>query len=171
MDVANKFNDFVTGHIDSLDPTINFSAALLDDNDVTVATSNCSNGLHRSTPPPLSSILAQLIALTACSIFGQPSHKYVNTITVATTHAIANTGATSILIMNGVDVVNKWVSHKPLTINMLDGRKVKSTHICDITVWYGASQCGAKTCKPKHFYEFFCCLITSCFTLLLANTT
>ncbi len=49
-------------------------------------------------------------------------------------HAIADTGAMSISIMDGVDVVNKRVSPKPLTINMLDGRKVTSTHICDITI-------------------------------------
>jgi hypothetical protein len=133
MDVANKFNDLVTGHIDSLDPTINFLAALLDDNDVTVATLNCSNGLHRSTPPPLPSVVTQSITATACSIFGQPLHKYLNTITIVTTYTIADTGATSIFIMDGVDVVNKPVSPKPLTINIPDDQKVKSTHICDIT--------------------------------------
>ncbi len=62
MDVANKFNALVTAHIDSLDPTVNFSATLLDDDNVTVATLNCFNGLHRSMPPPLPSILAQSIA-------------------------------------------------------------------------------------------------------------
>jgi hypothetical protein len=118
----------------SWDPTINISAALLDNNNVTVATSNCSNGLHGSTPPLLPSVLAQSIPLPAHSIFGQPSHKYLNTITIATTYAITNTGAMSIFIMDGVDVVNKQVSPKPLTINMPDDRKIKSTHICDITI-------------------------------------
>jgi hypothetical protein len=36
--------------------------------------------------------------------------------------------------MDGVDVVNKCISPKPLTFNMPDGHKVKSTHICDITI-------------------------------------
>jgi hypothetical protein len=85
-------------------------------------------------PPPLPSVLTQLIAATACSIFGQLLHEYLNVITIAMMHAIANTGATSIFIMDGVDVVNKWVSPKPLTINMSDGHKVKSAHICDITI-------------------------------------
>jgi hypothetical protein len=134
MVVANKFNNLVTAHIDSLDPTVNFSTAHLDDDNVTVATSNCSNSLHRSTPPLLPSVSAQSIAATAHSIFGQLSHKYLNTIMIATTHAIVDTGATFIFITDGIGVVNKQVSPKPLTINMPDGRKVKSMHICDITI-------------------------------------
>jgi hypothetical protein len=134
MDVANKFNGLVTAHIYSLDPIVNFSANLWDGDGVTVTTLNCSDSLHRSTPPPLPSVLTQLIAAMACSLFGQLSHKYLNTITIASMHAIPNTGATSIFIMDGIDVVNKRVSPKPLTINMPDGRKVKSTHICHITI-------------------------------------
>jgi hypothetical protein len=72
--------------------------------------------------------------MTACSIFGQPLHEYLNEIMIALMHAIADTGATSIFIMDGVGVVNKRVSPKPLTINMPDSWKVKSTHICDITI-------------------------------------
>jgi hypothetical protein len=70
----------------------------------------------------------------ACSLFGHPSSEYLNAIMIASTYAIADTGATSIFIMDGVDVVTKRVTNKPLTINMPDGRKVKSTHICDITI-------------------------------------
>ncbi len=40
----------------------------------------------------------------------------------------------SIFIIDGIDVINKRITPKPLTINMLDGRQVKSTHICDITI-------------------------------------
>ena len=36
--------------------------------------------------------------------------------------------------MDGVDVVNKRPATSPLTINLPDGRKVKSTHVCDITI-------------------------------------
>jgi hypothetical protein len=36
--------------------------------------------------------------------------------------------------MDGVDVVNRRVASKPLTVNLPDGRKVKSTHVCDITI-------------------------------------
>jgi hypothetical protein len=36
--------------------------------------------------------------------------------------------------MDGIDVANKQVASKPLTINLPNGRKVKSTHICNIVI-------------------------------------
>jgi hypothetical protein len=36
--------------------------------------------------------------------------------------------------MDGINVVNKRITNKPLTINMPDRWKVKSTHICDIMI-------------------------------------
>ena len=54
--------------------------------------------------------------------------------TIATSEAIADTGATSIFIMEGMDVRNKRPATKPLTINLPDGRQIKSTHICDVDI-------------------------------------
>ena len=51
---------------------------------------------------------------------------------VETTYAIADTGATSIFIMEGVPVKNKRVARHPLTINLPDCAKVRSTHECDV---------------------------------------
>jgi hypothetical protein len=70
----------------------------------------------------------------ACSLFSHSLIEYLNAMTIASTHAITDTGATPNFIMDGVDVVNKKVTNKPLTINMPDGWKDKSTHICDITI-------------------------------------
>jgi hypothetical protein len=36
--------------------------------------------------------------------------------------------------MEGTDVENKKVAVRPLTINLPDGRRVMSTHVCDITI-------------------------------------
>ena len=55
-------------------------------------------------------------------------------IAIAASHAIADTGATSIFVMEGADVINKRAALAPLTINLPDGRKVQSTHICDILI-------------------------------------
>jgi hypothetical protein len=55
-------------------------------------------------------------------------------VTIGRDHAIADTGATSIFIMDGVDVINKRVATSPLTINLPDGKKVKSSHVCDIAI-------------------------------------
>jgi hypothetical protein len=68
------------------------------------------------------------------SFFGHPSQEYSNAITIASTQAIADTGATSTFNMEGAEVINKCCASKPLSINRPDGRKMKSTHICDITI-------------------------------------
>jgi hypothetical protein len=67
-------------------------------------------------------------------MFGKPSTQYLNAMTIATSEAIADTGATSIFIMEGADVKNKRPAIKPLTINLPDGRQIKLMHICDIDI-------------------------------------
>jgi hypothetical protein len=67
-------------------------------------------------------------------MFGKPSTQYLNAMTIATNEAIADTGATSIFVMEGADVKNKRPALKPLTINLPDGRQIKLTHICDIDI-------------------------------------
>ncbi len=36
--------------------------------------------------------------------------------------------------MEGIDVANKQVASKPLRINLPDGHKVQSTHVCNIAI-------------------------------------
>ena len=55
-------------------------------------------------------------------------------ITIAPTHEIANTRATSIFIMKGVWVKNLLTTNNPITISLPDGSKVSLTHICDINI-------------------------------------
>ena len=57
-----------------------------------------------------------------------------NKIMFAPNHAIADTGATSIFIMEGTDVANKRIASSPLTINLANGTQVRSTHVCDIYI-------------------------------------
>jgi hypothetical protein len=40
----------------------------------------------------------------------------------------------SIFIMDGVDVENKGITTRPLTINLPDGTKVMLTHVCNIHI-------------------------------------
>ncbi len=112
-------------HLTSLDPAENLFEAVSVDDDDTI-TSNCSKGTTIISPP--TSPTVQSMAATARSIFGQPSRGYLNAITIATHQAIADTGATSIFTMDGVDVVNRRLATKALAINMSNGRKVMSTH-------------------------------------------
>ena len=60
--------------------------------------------------------------------------QYLNAQTVATELAIADTGATSIFVMEGDDAKNKQQAKNTLTINLPDVRQVKSTHVCDINI-------------------------------------
>jgi hypothetical protein len=58
----------------------------------------------------------------------------INVLTIAPNLAVADTGATSIFIMDGIDVDNKRLAKKPLTVNLPDGRRIKSTHVCDVNI-------------------------------------
>ena len=95
------------------------------DDDITVVTSNRTN--KREQPPAT-------MATTAHKLFGNPMPQYLNAITIATNQAIADTGAISIFIMDRVEVENRKITKKPLIINLPDGRKVKSTHRCNINI-------------------------------------
>ena len=94
-----------------------------DDDDRTIVTSNCERDRHIvpiTTPRP------HPLAAAAHHLFGMPTQESLNAITIDTQQAIADTGATSIFIMDGVDVDNKRVASNPITINLPDGRQVKS---------------------------------------------
>ena len=133
--MAYKFNNLVSVHFFSLDPNTACSGYCSNDDEATVVTSNCL--LFLSTEPTVTLVDAhktELSVVEARDIYVNPSEDYLNAITNASTHAIADTGATSIFIMDGIDVVNKRVALQPLTINLPDGRKVKSSHICNIMI-------------------------------------
>jgi hypothetical protein len=99
----------------SLYPTLTSIATLIindndSDDDKTVVTSN----------------------LTASQL---PSHIHqANAMMINPTHAIADTGATSLFIMEGTNCKNKSIAFNPTTISLLDGKKVTSTHICNVTI-------------------------------------
>jgi hypothetical protein len=69
-----------------------------------------------------------------CSAVPAPMDQVITAVTVARDHAIADTGATTIFIMDGIDVINKRVASKPLTINLPDSNKVQSSHVCDFEI-------------------------------------
>jgi hypothetical protein len=74
------------------------------------------------------------MAATARDLFGAPNPQYINAIAIAASEAMADTGATSIFIMEGTPCKNLRQAIRPLTINLPDGFKVKSTHTCDLTI-------------------------------------
>ena len=79
-----------------------------DNNDTTFVASNCSKNFKQL--------------------------EFANAIEIAASHAIANTGATSIFIIKGTPVKNLCWTNNPITVSLPDGTKVSSTHICHINI-------------------------------------
>jgi hypothetical protein len=95
--IANKCKSLVSACFPYPTQNINMVTPEYDDNK-TVITWNKN---HKREQPPAT------MAATAHGLFGNPMPQYFNAITIATNQAIANTGATSIFIMDGVEVENK----------------------------------------------------------------
>jgi hypothetical protein len=74
-------------------------------------------------PPPI---------LTAAP--AQQSKWVYTVLTIASNKAIADPGATKIFIMDGTPVHNKQKKMCPLKAALAEGRRVMSTHMCDIIV-------------------------------------
>jgi hypothetical protein len=135
IDVAYKFNNLVSAHFNSLDPNTACLGYCSNNDEATVVISNCS--LSLSTEPTVTFVDAhktESSVVEARDICVNPSEDYLNAITNASTHVIADTGVTLIFIMDGINIVNKRVALQPLTIYLPDGRKVKSSHICNIMI-------------------------------------
>jgi hypothetical protein len=108
-----------------LDPTIQFSPigdVIIDNDDTTIVTSNVSDGLTSGF-------------LTAFSLIAQKQQsKAYAAINIAPNEAIADSGATQIFVMEGMPVLNKQKTTCPLKVALADGRRVLSTHMCDIII-------------------------------------
>jgi hypothetical protein len=130
--MAYTFTNLVSANtiVTSPDPTQFINAVANASNDKTVCTSNCSPISIRPPHKCCYSLLAEAARL----LFGTASHEFLNAITIAMTHAISNTGTTSIFMMDGVDVENKCVAKKPLVINLTDGWRIMLTYICNIPI-------------------------------------
>jgi hypothetical protein len=108
--------------------------AKVDDDNITVITSNTSKAVKSrgkiSSAIPNQTVHLHSMAATARALFGAPGHNSLQKLS----HAIMDTGATAIFIMEGTPVENKRIATKPLTINIPDGSKIKSSHCCDVTI-------------------------------------
>jgi hypothetical protein len=51
-----------------------------------------------------------------------------------TKHAIADSGATQIFVMDGTPVINKRPTTQPLRVTLADGCQVMLTHMCNIQI-------------------------------------
>jgi hypothetical protein len=109
----------------TLDPTIQFSHisdVIIDNDDITVVTSNVSDGSTSGFLTVFSSIAQK-----------QQSKAYA-AFNIAPNEAIADSGATQIFVMEGTLVLNKQKTTCPLKVALADGCRVLSTHMCDIVI-------------------------------------
>jgi hypothetical protein len=95
----------------------------LDDDDITVPTSNVS--MHSSRPQSYKARAIEHIIKN--EIAGGAFRLTMD-------NAIADSGATQIFVMDGTPVVNKRPATRPLKVLLADGRQVMSTHMCDIRI-------------------------------------
>ena len=93
-----------------------------DDDDSTIIASNCSS--THSAAKCTSTIPRKVT----------PEHQDYANMLIKMSHAIADTGATSIFVMEGTPMENVQPTAHPITINLPDGKKVLSTHTCDIRI-------------------------------------
>jgi hypothetical protein len=122
--VAHTFKYLVSANeYSSLDPIRNAYNVTSDDiinKDTTVVASNCSSQdqvhTHLQTQP-------RKWVTAACILLGPMLHETLNAFTIATLHTIADTGAMSIFIMDGINIANKCRTLKPLTINLPNSKK------------------------------------------------
>jgi hypothetical protein len=96
---------------------------------VSIATSNLATKSSQKEQSQQTSLVA-----LAHILYGNSKPQYLNAITIAMNLAVADMGATSIFVMDGVDVENKRLATKPLIVNLPDGRKIKLTHVCNINI-------------------------------------
>ena len=91
----------------------------IDSDDITVVTENLSNQREN--------LSNQRQQICASSIHPRKP-------LIPITHAVADTGATSILVMKDTPMKNIRPMTNPLNINLPDGTIVKSTHMCDLEI-------------------------------------
>ncbi len=124
--VAFKCNETFSVMSTTSDPALLFSPVsefIIDDDDITVVTSNVSIGSTTSLESAFSSFAPR-----------QQSKCAYATMTIALNEAIADSGATQIFVMDGTPVHNKRKTMCPLKVALADRRRVMSTHMCDIII-------------------------------------
>eukprot|EP00804_Cyclotella_cryptica_P025469 CCRYP_011974-RA/>CCRYP_011974-RA protein AED:0.11 eAED:0.08 QI:0/0/0/0.66/0/0.33/3/0/643 len=104
---------------------------LIDDDDKTAVTNNCSSHLrHTSDAATASTTLSTSLGTTdSCS-------STINTIniTLGTNKAIADSGASAHFLLPNVNISNKRKADHPLNITLPDGKVIQSTHVGNLNL-------------------------------------
>ncbi len=138
--VAFKCNETFSVISVESDPTQIFSPAhevIANDDDITVVTSNVSTGSTTSgieSENPDAYTYAAMRTSTHPPPIQHAAFPLFAAMTIASNAAIADSGATQIFVMDGIPVHNRRKTTCPLKVALADGRRVMSTHMCDIII-------------------------------------
>jgi hypothetical protein len=142
--VAFKCNETFSVISIASDPTQIFSPAhevIVDDDNITIVTSNVSTGSSTSQQSAFSLFAPRGVLPLGNGFCYTPKKQQGSkwayaamTMTIASSEAIADSGATQIFVMDGIPVHNKQKTTCPLKVALADGRRVMSTHMCDIRI-------------------------------------
>ena len=147
--VAFKCNETFSDISIASDPTQIFSPAhevIVDDDNITNVTSNVSTGSTMSLDSERSDAYTYASMSTSMhptknqqlafsSFTPRQALKWAYAaMTIASSEAIADSGATQIFVMDGIPVHNRQRTTCPLKVALADGRRVMSTHMCDIII-------------------------------------
>jgi hypothetical protein len=72
-----------------------------------------------------------IIVASNCTTSGK---HHTNAMQIASMHAVANTGATSVFVMADAPAKNIRVATKQIQISLPDGKKIVLTHVCDVDI-------------------------------------
>jgi hypothetical protein len=111
-----NFTFYVSSASDPLYPTqySPTTTTTRNEDNVTVITSNISSRPHNPN------VLTHALAMAS--------------VTLKTKDVISDSGATQIFVMENTPIINKCIMDSPLKVALADGRKVFSTHECDIHI-------------------------------------
>ena len=120
------------------------------DNNATIQCSNKSNEPTRQNGETLPFVYITIKAIHPTAIVTPTRHKALRALCdqnntqfkkVATKrlvtqvqYAILNSGATGHFLVEGAPIVNKRIAIKPITITLLSGSTIQSTHTCNINI-------------------------------------
>jgi hypothetical protein len=117
--------EIVTSTISSYPTQLHVAASIFADeseDDITIIASNCSR--THSAAHSTNTISTKIA----------PEQQHYANMLIKMSYAIADTGATSIFVMEGTPMDNVQLTAHPITINLPDDKKVLSTHTCDIRI-------------------------------------
>jgi hypothetical protein len=132
--VTNHTFNYLKNNYDHTPTPTNYNTmynSIDDDDDTTVITSNCSS---RHPPPSDAATTSTMSPSSSGTTTSTASIANTINITLGTTEAIADSGATAHFLLPNVPINNKRKADHPLNITLPDGEVIQSTHVGNLNL-------------------------------------